>query len=104
MKIPTVTAVVLPLLCASTANAWGLTVYFAGPGHISTHGTTNSGCTNFDLDIKGKKVNKAKFTDSAFADTFELYTKANCKGKVSYRNGDGTHKMSSRTIRSYKVY
>ncbi|KAL6866491.1 hypothetical protein ACO1O0_002602 [Amphichorda felina] len=104
MQLPTVTAVVLPLFFAATANAWGLTVYFAGPGHISTHGTTNSGCVNFDIDTAGKKVNKAKFTDSFYADTFELYTKKNCKGKVSYRNGDGTHKMSARKIRSYKVY
>ena len=105
MKIPTVAAILLPLLAASSANAWELTVSYAEGGSITSHGTTNSGCVNYGLDDRGRKVNRAKFKDSLLADTFELYTQKNCKGKVSYRNGEGSHKVSpARRIQSYKVY
>jgi hypothetical protein len=49
-------------------------------------------------------VNKAKFTGSTLADTFELYGSAACKGAVSYRNGAGTFTLTPRTVKSYKVY
>ncbi len=103
MKVPTATTV---LLFAAAANAWNLKIYLTGgPATISSHGTVNSGCKNYDIDMNGEKVNQAKFDDSSFADTFELFGKKDCKGGVIYRNGDGTHKLDpARTVRSYKVY
>ncbi|KAK4077987.1 hypothetical protein Purlil1_12185 [Purpureocillium lilacinum] len=103
MKIPTATTV---FFLAASVNAWNLKVYLTGgPATINAHGTTNSGCVNYDIDMRGEKVHRAKFDDSAFADTFELFGKKDCKGGVVYRNGDGSHKISpSRTVRSYKVY
>ena len=96
-------AAVLSLLLAATASAWDLTVYMSDGRSVKSHGTTNSGCVTYDFDMSSP-VNRAVFHDSAFADTFELYTQEKCGGKVSYREGKGDHSMNARIIKSYKVY
>ncbi|KAL2156207.1 hypothetical protein VTH82DRAFT_952 [Thermothelomyces myriococcoides] len=96
MKASVIVAALLPL-----ASAWKLKVSTTDGRSVTSHGTTNSGCVNYD--VGALKVNKVDFDDSAFADTFELYTNRNCD-KLNYRNGDGTHKLKARTVRSYKVY
>jgi hypothetical protein len=122
MKFTTST-IILSILAAST-QAWELTVWLKDGRHVTTHGTQNSGCQTYDFNSKyfssllflpyNKKltstlvnspVNKAVFKDSTFADTFELYEKEKCGGKVSYRSGDGTHTVTpARVIKSYKAY
>ncbi|KAK3182094.1 hypothetical protein K4F52_006659 [Lecanicillium sp. MT-2017a] len=103
MKVPTTATV---LFLAAAANAWDLKVYLTGgPATISSHGTVNSGCKNYEIDMRGEKVHKANFDGSTFADTFELYGQKDCKGGIIYRNGDGDHNINpSRTVKSYKVY
>lgn len=88
------------------ASAWKLDFYATDGRSVKTHGTRDSGCKNIDFH-PALKVNRANFNPSTnnWPDpkTFELYASKNCK-KLSYRNGKGNHKMTPRTIRSYKVY
>ena len=101
LSIPTT---FLATLLAATTSAWELTVYKNDGGHVTTHGRLNSGCVTYDFDMRSA-VNRAVFSGSTFADTFELYREANCAGKVAYREGQGEHKVTpARVIRSYKVY
>ncbi|EEP80853.1 predicted protein [Uncinocarpus reesii 1704] len=102
MKLSAVTF----LSCLALSSAWKLDLYASDKRHVSTHGTRDSGCKNIDFS-PALKVNRANFRPATnnWPDpgTFELYVNKNCK-KLSYRNDKGNHKMTARTIRSYKVY
>ncbi|KAK0732087.1 hypothetical protein B0H67DRAFT_475604 [Lasiosphaeris hirsuta] len=89
------------LFFAGLASAWRLEVWSNNNEHLNMHGTTNSGCINFD--VGALNINHAKFTESTFADTFELYQNRNCD-VLKYRNGGGDYTFNVKTIRSYKVY
>lgn len=47
----TSSAIILSVLAAST-QAWELTVHTNNGGHITSHGTVNSGCVNYDFASK----------------------------------------------------
>lgn len=101
MKASSILLVALPLV-----SAWKLDLWATGGRKVSMHGTLDSGCKDISF-TPVLNVNKAKLDPSTpiIADpkTFELYVNKGCRG-LSYRNGKGTHKMSARKIRSYKVY
>lgn len=44
-------AIILSALVAST-QAWELTVWMKDGRHVTTHGTTNSGCVTYDFNSK----------------------------------------------------
>lgn len=103
MKL-SISTVIIPCLLSITASAWELTINMADGRHVTSHGTLNSDCVTYDFDMSSP-VNRAIFTESTFADTFELYEQANCGGRVSYRENGGNHVVTpARIIRSYKVY
>ncbi|EUC36383.1 hypothetical protein COCVIDRAFT_20584 [Bipolaris victoriae FI3] len=103
MKIPT-SAILLPLFLTTATNAWELTVWLNNGKHVTAHGTRNSGCVTYDFDMNSP-VKRAKFKESTFADTFELYEKEKCGGRVSYRENGGDYQIvPPRIIKSYKVY
>ncbi|EMD63749.1 hypothetical protein COCSADRAFT_331252 [Bipolaris sorokiniana ND90Pr] len=103
MKIPTLT-ILLPILLTTTTNAWELTIWLANGKHVTTHGTIDSGCVTYNFNMNSP-VNRAVFSKSFWAKTFELYEHKNCRGKASYREGQGEHSVvPPRIIKSYKVY
>ncbi|KAL2152235.1 hypothetical protein VTH82DRAFT_5419 [Thermothelomyces myriococcoides] len=89
---------------APLASAWQLELFTTDNRHATMHGTGDSGCINLSFS-PALNVNRARFEGTALGidDTFELYTNRGCSG-LSYRNGEGNHQMTPRTIRSYKVY
>lgn len=92
------------MFLTTAANAWELTVWMNNGKHVTTHGTFDSGCVTYDFDMSSP-VKRAIFSKSIWAGTFELYEQANCRGKVSYREGQGEHLIvPARVIKSYKVY
>ncbi|KAH6641159.1 hypothetical protein F5144DRAFT_562729 [Chaetomium tenue] len=101
MKVSSIFLVALPLV-----SAWKLELWATGGRHVTMSGTKDSGCKDISF-TPVLNVNKAKLNPatSLYPDpkTFELYVNKGCRG-LSYRNGKGTHKMSARKIRSYKVY
>jgi len=92
----------VPILLAAGVNAWDLTVIGVNDRQVRTHGTTNSGCVNYDFSMSSP-IKRVVFHESFFADTFELYEEKDCK-TLSYREGKGDFTITPRTIRSYKVY
>ncbi|CUS11177.1 unnamed protein product [Tuber aestivum] len=87
----------------STASAWRLVLTMADRRTASMSGTVNRDCKKLDFDMSSP-VTTASFTESTFADTFELYANTDCSGRV-YRNGDGTHTVTPRfKVLAYKVY
>ena len=89
------------LLFFGLASAWELDIWSTNNEHLAMHGTVNSGCVN--LGVGALKINHARFSESSFADTFELYENRNCDVK-KYSNGDGDWTFNTKTVRSYKVY
>ncbi|KAH6850530.1 hypothetical protein B0I37DRAFT_116229 [Chaetomium sp. MPI-CAGE-AT-0009] len=94
------------LFALPLASAWKLELWAKDGRKVSMNGHLDSGCKDISF-TPVLNVNKAKFSPKTdiIADpkTFELYVNKDCKG-LSYRNGKGTHKMTARKIRSYKVY
>ncbi|PYI35411.1 hypothetical protein BP00DRAFT_453812 [Aspergillus indologenus CBS 114.80] len=94
---------ILPLL-ALQATAWSLTIYFTDGGHITSSGRLNSGCKAYDLPVHNRQVNRASFSESTFADTFELFSDKDCRNRV-FREGKGSHRVQPpRRVKAYKVY
>ncbi|RAH47419.1 uncharacterized protein BO95DRAFT_462124 [Aspergillus brunneoviolaceus CBS 621.78] len=81
----------LPLL-ALQATAWSLTIYFTDGGHITSTGRLNSGCKAYDLPVHNRQVNRVSFSESTFADTFELFSDKDCRNRV-FREGKGSHRV-----------
>jgi len=109
MKFFSVATSIILLASSATVsawpNAWRLDIYLVDGGHATSHGTQNSGCVNWDLDVARSPVKRAVFKEGTFADTFELYAARDCKLPVSYRENGGDHTLTPpRTIRSYKAY
>ncbi|KAL2152234.1 hypothetical protein VTH82DRAFT_5418 [Thermothelomyces myriococcoides] len=89
---------------APLASAWQLELFTTDGRHATMHGFGDSGCINLSFS-PALRVQRAKFEGSSLGidDTFELYVNRGCSG-LSYRNGEGNHQMTPRTIRSYKVH
>lgn len=105
MKFLSVATSVILLASSAIVSAWELTLYMEDGGHVTATGTFNSGCVDWDFDMTRSPVNRAVFSDSFFADTFELYEGKGCNPPVSYREGAGDHIVQpSRVIQSYKAY
>ncbi|KAG0131504.1 hypothetical protein HOY82DRAFT_539405 [Tuber indicum] len=101
MQFPT-TLLFLTAL-TSTASAWRLVLTMEDTRTASMSGTTNQDCKKLDFQMDSP-VTTASFTESFFADTFELYENTDCSGRV-YRNGDGTHTIAKPfEVLAYKVY
>ncbi|RPA93915.1 hypothetical protein L873DRAFT_1793345 [Choiromyces venosus 120613-1] len=102
MQFPT-TLLFLTAL-TTTASAWNLVLTMEDRRTASMHGTFNEDCKKLDFDMSSP-VTTAVFVGSFFADTFELYANANCKGGRVYRQGDGTFTVTPRfKVLAYKVY
>ncbi|WEW55627.1 hypothetical protein PRK78_001058 [Emydomyces testavorans] len=99
------TAIAL-LSSLALTSAWNLDLYATDNRHVNFHGTRDSGCVNIEFS-PALNVNRANFRPKTdwYPDpkTFELYVNKNCD-RLSYRNGKGDHKLTPRTVRSYKVY
>ena len=105
MKFFSVATSVILLGSAAAVPAWELTLYRADGRSVNAYGTVNSGCVNWDFDMTTSPVNRAVFSESAYADTFELYEGKECQEPVSYREGKGDHAVNPpRVIQSYSVY
>ncbi|KAG0642468.1 hypothetical protein HOY80DRAFT_1105054 [Tuber brumale] len=103
MQLPT-TLLFLTAL-TSTASAWKLVLTMEDDRTASMSGTINQDCKKLEFQMSSP-VEKASFTESTFADTFELYERTDCgkEGRV-YRNGDGTHDITNPfKVLAYKVY
>jgi hypothetical protein len=98
-------AILISLIAATPfASAWKLQVFMSDGRSVTTHGRLDSGCETYDFDMSSP-VKKVKFEDSLVTKTFELYTKKNCQGPVSYRENEGTYNLTPpRKILSYKAY
>ncbi|PWW73515.1 hypothetical protein C7212DRAFT_83236, partial [Tuber magnatum] len=87
----------------STASAWKLVLTLEDRRTATMSGTFNKDCKKLDFQMSSP-VTTASFSESAWADTFELYENTDCSGRV-YRNGDGTYTVTPRfKVLAYKVY
>jgi len=97
------TALLFLTALSSTASAWDLVLTLADRRTTTMHGTFNEDCKKLEFDMSSP-VTTAHFSESNWADTFELYANTDCSGRV-YRNGQGTYTVTPRFIvQAYKVY
>ncbi|KAG0642470.1 hypothetical protein HOY80DRAFT_900978 [Tuber brumale] len=103
MQIPT--AFLFFTALTSTASAWRLVLTMADTRTASMSGRVNTGCKKLNFKMSSP-VTTASFTESTFADTFELYERTDCgEGGRVYREGAGTHAIKKPfKVLAYKVY